>query len=108
MFLFLSFYYRILQNDTMITKETSSPLDSKYGVTPILLQQPLEVVESSTNYNSTNADTAIGKKHALKKYDQFALDTSCFSGSNGSNITWIMQIFVTTIMNRLIREIAQL
>ena len=43
----------------MITKETSSPLDSKYGVTPILLQQPLEVVESSTNYNSTNAADAV-------------------------------------------------
>ena len=24
----------------------------------------------------------IGKKHALKKYDQFALNTSCFLGSN--------------------------
>ena len=29
----------------------------------------------------------IGKKHAFKKYDQFALDTSCFWGSAGSNIT---------------------
>ena len=24
--------------------------------------------------------TAIGKKHALKKYDHFAIDTSCFFG----------------------------
>ena len=31
---------------------------------------------------------AIGKsKHALKRYDQFALNTSCFWGSIGSNIT---------------------
>ena len=28
----------------------------------------------------------IGKKHALKKYDQFAQNTSCFCGSTGSNI----------------------
>ena len=27
----------------------------------------------------------IGKKHALKKYDQFALNTGCFWGSTGSN-----------------------
>ena len=53
-------HIRILQNDTMITKETSSPLDSsaKYGDTPILLQQPLEVVESSsTNSNHNNSTT---------------------------------------------------
>ena len=29
----------------------------------------------------------IGKKYALKKYDQFALNTSWFWGSTGSNIT---------------------
>ena len=26
------------------------------------------------------SDITIGKKHALKKYDQFALNTSCFLG----------------------------
>ena len=41
-----------------------------------------------------------GKKeaHALKKYDQFALNTSCFWGYTGSNITPVVQfheIFVT-------------
>ena len=44
----------------------------------------------------------IGKKHALKKYDQFALNTSCFWRSTGSNITTVVQfhkIFVTKIMN---------
>ena len=30
---------------------------------------------------------ATGKKHALKKYDQFTLNTSCFWGNTGSNIT---------------------
>ena len=49
-------------------------------------------------------DHTIGKKHALKKYDQFALNTSCFWGSTGSNIIPILQfheIFVTKIMNKL-------
>ena len=44
----------------------------------------------------------IGKKHALKKYDQFVLNTSCFWGSTGSNITPVVQfheIFVTKLMN---------
>ena len=33
----------------------------------------------------------IGKKHALKKYEQFALNTSCVRGSTGSNITSVVQ-----------------
>ena len=48
---------------------------------------------------------AIGKKHAFKKYDQFALNTSYFWGSTRSNITPVMQlheIFVAKIMNKLI------
>ena len=48
---------------------------------------------------------SIGKKDALKKYDQFTLNTSCFWGISGSNITPIVQfheIFVTKIMNKLI------
>ena len=28
-----------------------------------------------------------GKKHALKKFDQFILNTSCFWGSSGSDVT---------------------
>ena len=45
----------------------------------------------------------IGKKHALKKYDHFALNTSCFWGNARSNITPVVQfheIFVTKIMNK--------
>ena len=30
----------------------------------------------------------IGKKHALKKYDQFTLNTSCFCGSTGIRIKY--------------------
>ena len=44
----------------------------------------------------------LGKKHALKKYDCFALNTSCFGGSTGSNITPVVQfhqIFVAKIVN---------
>ena len=44
----------------------------------------------STRYSDSEI-TAIGKKHALNKYDQFALDTSCFWGSAGSNITPVVQ-----------------
>ena len=47
----------------------------------------------------------LGKKYALKKYDQFALNTSCFWRSTGSNITPVVQfheIFVTKLMNKLI------
>ena len=33
----------------------------------------------------------IGKKHALKKYEQFAVNTSCFWGRTGSNITPVVQ-----------------
>ena len=61
-----------------------------------------------------------GVKHALKKYDQFALNTSCFWGNTGSNITPVVQFqefFARKIMNKLIhyycfskkiRKIAQL
>ena len=52
--------------------------------------------------NYLAAPLPVGKKHALNKYDQFALNTSCFGGSIGSNITPVVQfheIFVTIIMN---------
>ena len=45
-----------------------------------------------------NAST-IGKKYALKRYDQFALNTSCFWGSTGSNIIPVVQ-FHEKIMNK--------
>ena len=47
----------------------------------------------------------IGKKHALKIYHHFALNTSFFWRSAGSNIISVVQfyeIFVTKIMNKLI------
>ena len=47
----------------------------------------------------------LGKKHALKKYDQFTLNSNSFWGSTGSNIIPVVQfyvIFVTKIMNKLI------
>ena len=46
----------------------------------------------------------IGKKHALKKYDQFTLNTtSCiFWGSTGSNIVQFHEILVTKIINLLL------
>ena len=52
----------------------------------------------------------IGKIYALNKYDQLALNTSCFGGSTGSNVTPVVQfheIFVTKIMNSLIYIIVE-
>ena len=47
-----------------------------------------------------NETYTIGKNHALKKYDQFALNTSCFWAS--SPVVQIHIIFVTKIVNKLI------
>ena len=33
---------------------------------------------------------SIGKNHAFKKYDQFALHTSCFGGFTESNIAVVI------------------
>ena len=48
------------------------------------------------------------KKHAFKKYDQFALKTSCFWGSTTSNINpcrcAISQKFCTKIMNKFVYD----
>ena len=41
----------------------------------------------------------IGKKHALKKYDQFTQNTSCFWRSTG-NSTISRNFFYTKIMNK--------
>ena len=42
-------------------------------------------------FKGIQSPRGIGKKHALKKYDQFALNTSCFWGSTRSNITPVVQ-----------------
>ena len=60
-------------------------------------QQPKKSKEFGILHNG------IGKKQALKIYDQFTLKTSCFWGSTRSNIPPIEQfheIFVTKIINR--------
>ena len=48
------------------------------------------------------SDPCIGKKHAVKNYDQFTLNTISFWGSTRSDITPVVlfhEIFVTKIMN---------
>ena len=48
--------------------------------------------------------SCIGKKDALNKCDKFVLNTSCFWGSIGSNITPVVpfhEIFVTKLINKL-------
>ena len=66
----------------------------------------IKIIKTTTPLLSRErVDKAIGKKHALKKYDQFALNTSCFWGRTGSNITPVVQfheIFDTKIMSKLI------
>ena len=61
--------------------------------------------EANNNNKKASASASIGKKNALKRYDQFALNTSCFWGSTESNITPVVQfheIFVTKILNILL------
>ena len=50
-----------------------------------------QINEDFDNTPEEVAFNEIGKKHALKKYDQFTLNTSCFWGSTGSNITLVVQ-----------------
>ena len=44
-------------------------------------------IQPSSDLHLTEIDDLTGKYHALKEYDQFALNTSCFWGSIGSNVT---------------------
>ena len=51
------------------------------------------------------AERIGNKKHALIKYDQFSLNTSCFWGSTRSNITPVVQFhenFASTKNNKSI------
>ena len=65
----------------------------------------LELNSKLAEVNHFLEKRAIGKKHALKKYDQFTINTSCFWGSTRTNVTLVVQfheIFATKIMNKLI------
>ena len=42
----------------------------------------------------------VGRKHALKKYDQFALNTSCFWASTRSNIIPVMCNFMRFLLQK--------
>ena len=44
------------------------------------------VHEGIKSFKCSSCDRALGKKHASKKYDQFALNTRCFWESTGSKI----------------------
>ena len=54
------------------------------------IQLPDELLLKFTHASQINqldiSSDDIGKKHAFKKYDQFALNTSCFWRNTGSNI----------------------
>ena len=74
---------------TEVVKDDSTQEESKKEATETKEGQTAEVADDSNKEtsSSTPVDSPKGKKHALKKYDQFALNTSCFWGSNGSNFT---------------------
>ena len=57
-------------------------------------------IEVKYSYPVEESAAIIGKKHALKKYDQFTLNTSCFWRS--VPVLQFHEIFVTKVMNELI------
>ena len=76
------FFYSFNRNEPSVKRPTS--ID---GLRPHLLEVPPKNHKRAHSEDSLNEieeeeddETAkdIGKKHALKKYDQFALNTSCF------------------------------
>ena len=70
-----------------------------------LLRKCVDDVARNTIANELAEKLSIGKKHALKKYDQYSLNTSYICGSTGSNITPVVKLnefFVIKIMNKLI------
>ena len=71
--------------------------DSAGGADHELLYPYLRTLLSFDTQGFLNV-LSIGKKHALKKYDQFALNTSCFWGSTGSNITPVQLCIFTTFL----------
>ena len=66
---------------------TSCPQKPNYQWTRTLASDLLKILSlQSVDVNLDASNRAaiqipIGKKHALKKYDQFALNTSCFLGA---------------------------
>ena len=55
------------------------------------MSEGIPSLDKNAAKKDSDDDDEIGKKHALKKYDQFALNTSCFGGSTRSNITPVVQ-----------------
>ena len=72
------------KNNNMVHQQRSDTPDS--AVTDLHSIPTSTDSPSSSSPVSCNGDN-IGKKHALKKYDQFALNTICFWGNTGSNNT---------------------
>ena len=66
-----------------VIKEFPNGVKISYQVTP---ESGPGGVVSSRDFILVYKQCRKGKKYALKKYDQFTLNTSCFWGSTGSNI----------------------
>ena len=92
-------FYVILHNLKLI-KQSSGEHDVMMQILSRKNQKLYATRKSPIYDENTKNPIIIGKKHALKKYDQFSLNTSCFWESTGSNITPVVQfheIFVTKI-----------
>ena len=64
---------------------------------PVIFEAVKKALQSSAfeiDANDLTIRIIIGRKHALKKYDQFTLNTSCFWRSTGSNITPVFMKFL--------------
>ena len=62
-------------SDSKTESQSISPIETDLTT---ISKIPLEKTTSKVDDHAN--DSGIGKKHALKKYDQFALNTSCFWG----------------------------
>ena len=63
---------------------------------------------STLNQDEVQKFQSIGKMHALKKYDQFTQNTSCFWDQiYVTPVVKFHEIFVTKIMNKLIYQIVE-
>ena len=71
---------------------------SAYGIT--VNPRHLSLIADYMTFDGTYKPfNRIGKNHALKKYDPFTLNTSCFWGSTGSNITPVVH-FVKFLLQK--------
>ena len=83
--------------NTVVVTDGNTTGTSIFGSSPLAQAQTQQTqqqpsaqaqISPTTNvFGPSPTNGLVGKKHALKKYDKFALNTSCFWESTRSNIT---------------------